>query len=518
MNCDASLEAIAQAMLRDAARSLMVVNGNNVEKIVKEAAEMSGDPAENFDNWLPLSLAGTSRYYNYTLQELDLLRSTVRTVCDTNEVAKNVALHYRNFIVGKTITIDIVPADFGDDPEALAASKKDSKIKKMLENWKIFTTVNKFDARCRDWINRAHRDGECIQRIFKAKSTPCPILRFIDPLYIKSPGSEVPYGIQYVKGDAETPEKFFYQPETESTPKPINAAEIFYDKRNVDFNAPRGIPSYWAVLSNIRRLEKVLVNSSVLAAVQAAITMVRKHKNASAAKVRAMVEKGSDGVQRVDPNTGRNVVGKRVRPGTILDAPEGTEYDFPSHSVNAASFVAIAEHELAHIAANFVLPKSWLIAEEPTEPLSPGSPTVANFQTEQEILFEGVHDIFWVVQGMMGVNVESVKQKYDLLINGKRLAVGKALDEARVDEILQKIGAQSPQSSAAKHGNNWAQERAGTIKHRETVQDGEVMPGDAGKTDTGGTQDGSSKKEGGSRVAAGDGGNNGGAGAKKATV
>lgn len=513
MQCDDQIEAIAKAILRDAARSLMSVA--DVERDVKEAAEMNGDPAENFDNWLPLSLAGTNRYYNYTLQELNQLRATCRTVLDTNEVAKNVQLHYRNFIVGKAITIDIVPSDFGDDPESIATAKKDSKVKKMLENWKLFTTTNKFDARCRDWINRSHRDGECIQRIFKDK---VPLLRFIDPMYIVSPSAEIPYGIKYVKDDAETPEIFYYQAEGENIPKPIKAAEIFFDKRNVDFNAPRGIPSYWSVLSNLRRLEKVLVNSSVLAAVQAAITMVRKHKTATAAKVQAMVNKGGDGVQRTDPISGRNIVGKRVRPGTILDAPDGTEYDFPSHSVNAASFILIAEHEMAHVAANFVLPKSWLIAEEPTEPLTPGSPTVANFQTEQEIMFEGIHDIFWVVQGMMGINSEKLMTEYDLLFNGKRLAVGKALDEARVDEILQKIGAQSPQTTAAKHGNNWAQERAGTIKHRNTVQPGEVMPGDAGKTETGGSQDGMTKKDGGTKAADGSGGTQAGAGPKKAAV
>jgi hypothetical protein len=133
-------------------------------------------------------------------------------------------------------------------------------------------------------------------------------------------------------------------------------------------------------------------------------------------------------------------------------------------------------------------------------------------------MFEDIQDIFWVVQGMMGVNVESVAVKYDLLFNGKRLAVGKALDEARVDEILQKIGAQSPQTTASKHGNNWAQERAGTIKHRNTVQPGEVMPGDSGKTDAGGSQDGMTKKDGGTKTADGSGGTQGGSGPKKATV
>lgn len=514
MNHDTVIDTIVSAMLRDAARSIMPLL-HDASKEMKEAAEMGGDPAENFDGWLSLNLGQTNRYYMYTLQELTVLRSTVRQVCDTNEVAKNVAKHYRNFIVGKSISIDIVPADFGEDPQMLATTKKDAKVRKMLENWKLFTTVNKFDARCRDWINRAHRDGECIQRIFKQKT--CPVLRFIDPMYIRSPGQQAVYGIEYDPKDAEVAKTFFYQPEGESVPKPIPAEQIFFDKRNVDFGAPRGISSYWAILSNLRRLEKVLVNSSVLAAVQAAITMVRKHQTASAAKVKKLVDATSDGIQRTDPTSGRAIVGRRVRPGTILDAPVGTDYLFPSHSVNASSFIDIAEHEIAHVAANFVLPKSWMLAEEPTEPLSPGSPTVANFETEQGIMFEGVHDIFWVVQGMMGINVEQAMKNYDLLFNGKRLAVGKALDEARVDEILQKIGAQGPQTTSAKHGNNYAQERAGTIKHRLTAQPGEAMPGDAGNT-AGGSQDGMTTTGGGTKAGDGSGGTQSGAGPKKAKV
>jgi len=515
MKLDEQIEAMAAAMLRDAARTLMACSPpkNTLDaKLLKEAAEMDGDPAENFDNWLPLSLAGTNRYYNYTLQELQGLVNTCRKVVDTNEIAKNVQTHYKNYVVGKHISIDVVLADIGDNPADIAKSKVDGQVKKMLENWKIFTTANKFDKRCRNWITRAHRDGECIQRIF---SGPIPIIRFIDPLYIRSPSAEIPYGIKFVAKDAETPETFFYQPEGATNFEAIKALEIFYDQRNVDIGAPRGIPTFWPCLSNLRRLEKILVNSSVLAAVQAAITMVRKHKTSTAAKVSAMVAKSGDGIARTDANSGRPVVGRRLRPGTILDAPDSIEYEFPSHGINAAAFITIAEHELSHIAANFTLPREWLLANEPPEPLTPGSPTVANFQTEQEIMFEDIETIFWVVQGMMGVNAEVNMVKYDLLFNGKRLAVGKALDEARVDEILQRVGAQSPQTTASKHGNNWAQERAGTIKHRATAQPGEAMPGDAGNTDTSGkssdgkTQDGVSKKDGGTRSADAGGGKNG---------
>lgn len=504
------IDAVAEAMVREALVTFASINPSALKVAeFKEAAEMNGDPAENFDNWLPLTLAGTSRHYQYTLSELNQLRITVRQVSDTNEIAKNVLRHYQDFIVGKHIQVDIVPIDAGDDPTAIATAKKDATVVKLLENWNIFTKLNKFDARCRNWVKRNERDGETIIRVFPNQIAP--MVRFVDPSYLVSPDSDIPYGIEYDKKDAETPKRFFYQPEGESVPKPIKAEEIIFTTRNVDFGAPRGISSFWPVLSNLRRLEKVLVNSSVLAAIQAAITMVRKHTNVTQARVQAMVNKSGDGVQRTDPTTGRNIVGRRFRPGTILDAGQSVDYEFPSHAIDAGGFIKIAEHELKHIGANFVLPVTWLMADEPKEPLTPGSPTIAMFDTEQEALFEDIEMLFWVVQGMMGVNVETVMFQYDLLWNGKRLAVGKALDEARVDEILTRIGAQSPQTTSAKHGNNWRQERAGTIQHRLTRQPGEVMPGDAGNTNTADKgQDGTTKKGGGQRSSDGDGGNNAG--------
>lgn len=479
---------------------------------VREAAEMGDSGEENFDGWLPLRLASSTKYYDYTLTELEAIRNVVRVAADVNEIAKNVLLHRRNFIVGRGIKIDIYPDDLGNDPVKLAEGKEDAQIKKMRTNWKLFCNANNFTQRLWEWVRRCDTDGEVVLRIFKGDTAPA--VRFVEPEYVKSDESTIPYGVEYDESDAERVKSVRYMPPDANEETTIKGEDIIVDKRNVSMTAPRGISTFWPVLSNLRRLEKILVNSSVLATVQAAITMVRKHDTATGVKVQNMVRKGSDGVDRTD-STGKTIYSRKVRPGTVLDAPKGISYEFPSHTVDASSFIKIAEHELSHVASAFVLPVEWLLTAEPKDPLTPGSPVIANFEVEQQLLFTKVEELFWNIQGRMGVNVAKNKAKYTLYFNGKRLAVGKALDEARVDQILTTIGATSPQETAAKHGHNWVVSRANTIRHRATKQDGEAMPGDAGNTNpsntasNGGNGDTKNTVAGPtSRTSAGDGGSN----------
>jgi len=477
------------------------------------ASENDGDSSDQFDGWLPLRLATNIRYYDYTLQELKLIRNVVRITCDTNEVAKNILHHYRNFIVGRGVQIDIYPEDLGDSPEKLATTKDDVNIRKMKKNWKLFCIKNKLSSRLWEWIRRVHRDGEVFMRVFNTPEVPT--VRFIDPAYIISGDPDARFGIRFDETDSENALSIVYRSPVTGAETDISTTSIIMDKRNVDAIAPRGISSYWPILCNLRRLEKILVNSSVLATVQAAITMVRKHDSATGPKVQNFIRNTSDGINRNDSN-GKTIYARKVRPGTVLDAPRGITYDFPSHNVDASSFIKIAEHELSHIAASFVLPVEWLLTTDPKEPLTPGSPVIANFEVEQEMLFEKTEELFWMVQALMGVNVAKCKKEYTLYFNGKRLAVGKALDEARVDQLQLLCGATSPQEIAAKNGTNWTISRANMMKHRATKQPGEVMPGDAGNTspsnnlDNGG--DGNSTTTAGAvtgqRVQAGDGGTN----------
>lgn len=508
------VELTASKLLLAAMSSMASSYGDTkLVRSVREAAEMDGTGDENFDGWLPLRLASSNRYYDYSIQELNAVRNAARTLCDTNEVAKNVLLHYRNFIVGSGVDIDIFPEDLGDDPVKLSAQTQDSKIRKMKENWKLFSIKNKLLLKQYEWVRRRHRDGEVYIRIFDGTGDNVPVIRFIEPTFIDSSDPEKEFGIVTDPNDAETITAIVYKNPSTDEEEDIPIEDIpVIERTNVDSTAVRGISSYWPCASNFRRLEKILVNSSVLATVQAAITMIRKHDSASGAKVERLVKNTSDGVNRTDVVSGKTVYARKVRPGTVLDAPKGITYDFPSHGIDPSKFIGVAEHELAHIGNGFVLPIEWLLTTEPKEPLTPGSPVVANFESEQTILFMGLEDLFWAVQSRMGMKVDKLRLKYALYFNGKRLAVGKALDEARVDEILMRNHATSPQEIAAKYGNRYVISRANVIKHRQTQQPGEAMPGDSGNTSPSSKQnnggDGTTTKTQGQRLNDGDGGNN----------
>ena len=57
----------------------------------------------------------------------------------------------------------------------------------------------------------------------------------------------------------------------------VDAAEIQHRKANVDANVKRGLPLFYPVRKNLRRAEKLLRNMSVVAEIQSAIAVIRKH-------------------------------------------------------------------------------------------------------------------------------------------------------------------------------------------------------------------------------------------------
>lgn len=245
------------------------------------------------------------------------------------------------------------------------------------------------------------------------------------------------------------------------------------------------MPTGYPVFSNVRRIEKLLVNVSVLAQIQSAIALIRKHENSTGAQVSKFLDKTTTG-RAVDPVSGELYRQKNLRAGTVLDAPKGTTYDMPAHGIDTMNFIQVIDKELSHVAAGFLVPVDWLLGIEKPEPINPGSPTYQSILTERSDLYGHVTELFWKVQSMMGLDANKLRSKYDLCIEGPDIPVAKAIDQARIDETYQRVGATSPQEIATRKGWNYIVNRIETIRHRATQQPGEQMPGDAGATNTGG--------------------------------
>lgn len=468
------------------------------------------DGEENFDGWLPLH-GNINRPYSFNLVQLQDIRRETRSVCIGNDIAQNVVKHYKNHIVGDGLLYELVKKDDGTDPKVAAEAKPEPIVKTLISNWEKFEIANNFNARLSNIVERGLRDGEVPIRFFAGEVGKPPKMRFIDPLFI-DPGIsrntnnqyseyEQMYGVKTSPDDIEDILGYWYNASLDTAqkqePKLIPAANMLFIKRNTDYEFPRGIPDFWSILTQIRRIEKIVTNTSVLVQIQSAIALIRKHKNQTQARVERFVNGQSDGQSRTDTTTGRSITARKMRAGMIIDAPEGTEYDMPAAKISTKNFIDAAIQDLGKIAARFVLPLEWLLAKEPSAPLSPGSPVVKNFISEQAILYADVTSIFWRVQTMMGVlDVDTIREQYELIISGPRLAVGKAIDEARVVQILQTTGSISPQTISSMFGVKYAVERANTIRHRNSMQDGEVAPGDLGNTNPGKNSGIASKKTG----------------------
>src|SRR5436190_23672306 len=97
---------------------------------------------------------------------------------------------------------------------------------------------------------------------------------------------------------------------------------------------------------------------SVVAEIQSAIALIRKHRGVSRSGVEQFVADGAvTGVSDPSHNAGRARNFSQYGPGTILDAPAGLEYDFPVTSIDAAGYVAVLQAELRAIAARLVMPE-----------------------------------------------------------------------------------------------------------------------------------------------------------------
>ena len=483
-------------------------------------ANTTSNGDENFEGWLPLTIDGT-RAFSYDLNQLKDIRDNCRSLM-SNTIYKNIIKHYRNHIVGDGLIYELVKKDLGKDPASVAQEKVDSVITQMTKNWEAFEAANDFNGRLASSLEKVMRDGECPWRFFPQGTSEAPLIRFMEPSLIDGTNaadkSENPYaqryGVKTKPQDIETILSYYYNVNqdndtvrtNQSQPITIPADSVVFIKRNTDYEFPRGVPDFWSVLTNIRRADKIVRNTSVLIQIQSSIALIRKHKGSTQPRIANFVRNKSDGQQHTSVVTGKNVMAQNFRQGMILDTNELMDYEMPSVGVKPEGFIAAAINELTAIGCAFVLPLDWMIGKEPQEPLAPGSPTIMNFKAEQGWFYSYIEKAFWKVQELMGMDTKKLKTEYDLNVEGPFLAVGKILDQARAMQVVQQCAGISPQTIARRFGVKYNVERANTIRHRKSLQPGEVAPGDLGNTDPG-TNNGLNSKDKGTKVDGASGGN-----------
>ncbi|MGD9633951.1 MAG: phage portal protein [Pirellulales bacterium] len=449
------------------------------------------DPREAYTDvdgqwWTPIdSGSGTTRLaVPVNEAQLRELRNQCRRLATTNEFAINGHENRVSYIVGAGHSYRATVCKGMDAEPTLALA-----VQKTLER---FLRENHWHERQQEIVRRMDRDGEAFLRFFVGHDGLTRV-RFIEPDQVAEPTGMTndrvtndgyqsrlrssfdirhsSFGIQTEPHDVESVVGYWVDGEL------VDAADVQHRRANVDFNVKRGLPLYTPVRKNLRRAEKLLRNMSVVAEIQSAIALIRKHRGASRSGIETFVANNAQFVAAgadaaVTTANGRTRHVSQYGPGTILDAPAGLEYDFPTAGVDAGSFVTILQAELRSIAARLVMPEFMFTSDASNanfaSTMIAEGPAVRMFERLQANLIQQDREVMWrVVHNAIdaGVLPPAASDSIEIQITPPSLKVRDALREAQVDRIAHTHGILSAQSWSQHLGLDYDQEQKNFAEH-----------------------------------------------------
>jgi hypothetical protein len=427
------------------------------------------DPREAFADgdgwWLPVSSETTSAgaAQRGPLNELALgeLRAQCRYLAATNEFAINGHENRISYLVGPGHSYRATVCKGMSAPQEAALE-----VQKVLDE---FARENRWQLRQQETVRRLDRDGEAFLRFFVDHEGMTRV-RFIEPDQIATPAElagdpSASFGIRTDPLDVETVLGYWVDGEY------VDAGEVQHRRANVDSNVKRGLPLYAPVRKNLRRAEKLLRNMSVVAEIQSAIALIRKHRGTSRSGVEQFVAGGADA-------TGASALSGRARhysqygPGTILDAPAGLEYDFPARGIDASSFVTILQAELRAVAARLVMPEFMFTSDASNanfaSTMVAEGPAMKMFERLQASLVMQDRDVIRrVVDNAVAAGrlPSDVRHSIEIQIIPPSLHVRDQLKQAQVDRIAFAEGILSPQTWSQHLGLDYDQEQKNLAMH-----------------------------------------------------
>lgn len=427
------------------------------------------DPRDAFADtdggwWLPVGATGGSSPRGagpINEQMLADLRAQCRVLAATNEFAINGHENRISYIVGPGHSYRAAVCKGMDETMDLAM-----RVQKLLDN---FIHENRWQQRQQEIVRRLDRDGEAFLRFFVDRDGVTRI-RFIEPDQVTTPSSlstdpSASFGIQTDPDDVENVAGFYVDGDF------VDAHDVQHRRANVDFNVKRGLPLFTPVRKNLRRAERLLRNMSIVAEIQSAIALIRKHRGTSRSGIEQFVADGAD-ASVAGGGSGRTRHFSQYGPGTILDAPAGMEYDFPARNLDASSFVAVLQAELRAVAARLVMPEFMFTSDASNSnyasTLVAEGPAVKMFERLQAGMIEHDRVVMWrvienaVAAGALPPNVAEVVQ---LQIMPPSLHVRDQLQQAQVDRIAFNHSVLSPQTWSQHLGLDYAQEQKNLAVH-----------------------------------------------------
>lgn len=419
---------------------------------------------DNDEVWMPLDGIQSSNRAVRTpsLPQLGDLREACRSLALNNEFAINGHENRISYVVGSGHTYHATIRKGIDSPVEIAQL-----VQREIDN---FQYENQWHTRQQEVMRRLDRDGEVFIRFFPDQKGMTRV-RFVEPEQVTTPlesqaNPAASHGILTDENDVESVRGYFIDGEY------VESLYVQHRKANVDSNVKRGLPLYAPVRSNLLRAEKLLRNMSVVAEIQSAIALIRKHRSASRSGVEQFVADRSS-ASTID-RQGRTRRVTEYGPGTILDAPAGLEYDFPATGIDAGSFVTILQAELRAIAARLVMPEFMFTSDASNASFSSTmvaeGPAVKMFERLQASMIEADLQVLKVVMqnavraGNLPANVEELVQ---IQVTPPSVQVRDRFQESQVDRVAKEHGVLSLQTWSRRLGLDYDQEQKNIRLHTD---------------------------------------------------
>jgi len=326
------------------------------------------DPEERFRDpesgevWRPLGGEDVAGRSSPLVDEEQLARARRegRNLATYNEYAINGHENRVNYVVGSghiyTAGPKEAPGVDASDAEKAASEEAVAEVQAVIDD---FVKVNKWHKRQQEIVRRKDRDGEVFLRFFKNTEKGL-LVRAVEPSQVSKPDASTDdnasYGIVTEPDDVETVTGYWIDGEL------VDAAEIQHRKLGVDANVKRGIPLFFPCSKDLQRVDTIQRNMAVMSTIQSAIAMIRKHASATATAISNFVANNAD-VQTTSPYTKATKYHKKFGAGTILDADQGIEYEFPSSKVRPDAFIGVRDAILRSVASRLVMPEFMLTSD-----------------------------------------------------------------------------------------------------------------------------------------------------------
>lgn len=409
--------------------------------------------------------------------QLKIIRDRSRQIARNNEFAISAINAHRNYVVGTGFTYTVQARYDGANLDL---------IKKTQDLVDLLVEHNRMPEIESEIIYRLHADGEAFLRFF-AGSDGLLRIRFIEPELIRPPADDTTpnnsFGIKCDDDDIHDITGYWVieRPWFDLTPTLVPADQILHLKINSESNSKRGLPTIYAVESNLRAAEDVLQSMIALAKARSKIAVIRKVNDSPPDAVAELARTATDFTVS-DPIQNRNTNISHMGYGSILTTTGNVGYEFPSLNVGSGDLVETLNANLRAIASRFGITETMMSADASNNnyasSLVAEAPAVKTFERMQRMLGQAIGErrtrpersLVWnqITHAVnMGMLPRDVFEQVTIRAKGPSLVSRNRNEEASVAKQYYDMGLWSPQTITADSGKNYEEEQRNIQKAKE---------------------------------------------------